>query len=450
MSDDPRKLALMVLNRLKEAGKPLDRVLEEADADSGRLQRRDRALFNTLVHGVLRWQGRLDWIIRYFSNVPFKKIDSRVLNILRLATFQILFLHRVPESAAVNTAVEITKESAPGWVAGFVNGVLRNIARKHVTVSFPDVRQDPISAIAAEKSFPPWMTKRWVERFGENGALQLCDAMNEIPPITIRTNTLKISRNSLIDAIQPGVKACSPTRIAPDGVSIANPGMPIHRFAAFNDGWFQVQDEAAQLVTLLLDPQPGETVLDACAGLGGKTGHIAQLMKNDGMLIALDNDGEKLKRHEVEMQRLGVTNVISCRYDLNTPPDVPRRYHRVLLDAPCSGLGVLRRNPDAKWSTQRRDLKRHPERQLRFLHHLAGSVLPSGVMVYAVCSTEPEETEAVIGEFLKDCPEFGIDKDHGRLPESALAMVNPKGFLYTFPHRDRMDGFFSVRLKRVA
>jgi 16S rRNA (cytosine967-C5)-methyltransferase len=214
---------------------------------------------------------------------------------------------------------------------------------------------------------------------------------------------------------------------------------------------FQVQDEAAQLVTLLLQPQPGETVLDACAGLGGKTGHIAQMMKNRGMLIAMDNNEKKLSRLMSEMHRLKISLVTTRIHDLNIPPDCHSmgKFDRILLDAPCSGLGVLRRNPDAKWHTKEHDLIRQSIRQALFLDNLAHLIKPNGILVYCVCSMEPEENESVVIDFLNRHRNFAIENNRERLPDKARSLFTDKGYLKTFPHLHNMDGFFAVRLKRL-
>jgi 16S rRNA (cytosine967-C5)-methyltransferase len=230
-----------------------------------------------------------------------------------------------------------------------------------------------------------------------------------------------------------------------------NPKRSISDLAAFNNGWFQVQDEAAQLVSLLLNPQPGESVLDACAGLGGKTAHLAQLLRNKGSIIAMDKDEKKLQQLDSEMQRLGVSIVRTTCYDLNLPLDLKLQgnFDRILLDAPCSGLGVLRRNPDIKWKSSETDLKRHAGVQKRFLENLAPLVKLNGILVYAVCSIEPEENEAVITPFLKKHPEFVIDKNLEKLPETLHSMVEPAAGFKTLPLLNHMDGFYFVRLKRI-
>jgi len=448
---DPRRSALQVLNILDKGRKTLDRILDEIQTNDPAFSRRDRSLFYALTYGVLRWRGRLDWIIGHFSRPPIRRIDPKVLNILRLALFQIVFLDKIPDSAAVNTAVEMAKSVAPAWVVRYVNGVLRNAARGYRDIPYPDMDRDPATALAVIHSFPEWLMAKWLHRFGIETTVALCRATNTIPPVTLRVNTLKASREALIKAIGNQVEQTHPTHYTPDGVTLSGLRTAIPHMAEFRKGLFQVQDEAAQLVTLFLNPQPGETVLDACAGLGGKTGHMAQLMRNRGRIIALDSNNRKLSRLDAEMKRLGVSTVETRRVDLSLPPRrLPlSRFDRVLLDAPCSGLGVLRRNPDTKWRIKKTDLKISGQRQALFMENLSRLVKPSGVLVYAVCSMEPEENEAVVKDFLNNHPEFVMDIRGSGLPPGAEAALDERGFLKTFPHRHGMDGFFAARLKRI-
>jgi len=447
---DPRYLALFVLDRLETENQILDLILDDSAVQVEKLSKRDRNLFNELVFGVLRWRGRLDWIIGYFSKTPLKKIKPEVLNILRMGAYQIMYLTRIPDSAAVNTSVELAKSDAPHWVTGFVNGLLRRISREYLSVTLPDPDKNPAAAIAVAKSFPQWLIQRWLDRFGFEETTTLCDAINSIPPITLRTNTLKTTRKRLLERLKPLVESIRETAISLDGIAFRNPKVPIPSMKPFKEGLFQAQDEAAQLVSLLLDPRPGESVLDACAGLGGKTGHLAQLMRNQGTLLATDRDEQKLKKLESEMKRLGVSIVKTCLHDFKKPLNEKHsgRFHRVLLDAPCSGIGVLRRNPDAKWSMTEKDIERNRERQMDLLSAVSGLVLPGGVLVYSVCSTEPEETESVCQEFLNRRTDFTVDTDFGNPPDMIRSLVRSNGYLFTCPHTDRMDGFFIVRFKR--
>ena len=451
MSLDARKIALKILNILDSGQRTLDDILDELSIDEAVAPKRDRALLQALIFGVLRWKGRLDYIISHFSDTRFDKIHPRVLNILRLALFQIIYLDRVPDSAAVNTAVEMTKASGAPWVVGYVNALLRAASRDYQKVIFPVIDDNPIAAMTAQKSFPEWIIRRWLDRYGLKDTAALCDAVNTIPPITIRSNRLKTSLSALKGLLAKEAELIKPTRYSPDGIHFANPKTSISKLHTFENGWFQVQDEAAQLVSLYLNPQPGEMVLDACAGLGGKTGHIAQLMNNKGAIIACDIDDGKLLRLEAEMRRLGVSIVTTVGHDLENRFDPPqlKGFDRVLLDAPCSGIGVMRRNPDIKWQKSKKKLANYKSKQLRLLENLSHLVKPSGILVYAVCSPEPEENEEVIDEFLNKHPDYIFNKKPGGLPRKILSALTARGFFNTYPHFNQMDGFFAARLQRI-
>jgi 16S rRNA (cytosine967-C5)-methyltransferase len=451
MADKARKTSLYILNTLDKGHKTLDNILDDLLPKDTLLSRKDRTFVQALVFGVLRWRGRLDWIIDYFSKTRLDKIDPRVLNILRLGLFQIIYLDRIPASAAVNTSVEMVKSVAAPYVVRFANGLLRSAAREYEHVPFPDLENDPVSALAVKKSHPKWLIKRWLDRFGPKETGQICDAINTIPPITVRCNSLKIHRKKLKIFLEEYVEKVEYTAYAPDGVFFLSPKKSIPEIAAFKDGLFQVQDEAAQLVTLLLNPKPGETVLDACAGLGGKTGHIAQMMNDHGRIIAMDKNKKKLRRMESEMHRLGISIVTTRPHDLNEPfnREDYKKFDRILLDAPCSGLGVLRRNPDAKWRISEPDLFDHQKRQSKFLDNLADLVKPGGVLVYTVCSTEPEENESVIKDFLNKHSEFAIEKSPDGLTFKARSLITEDGYFKTSPHLHNMDGFFSIHMKRI-
>jgi 16S rRNA (cytosine967-C5)-methyltransferase len=448
---DARHTALKVLNTLDREDQTLDAILDAATPNTLHLSRRDRALFNTLTYGVLRWRGRLDYIISHFSSLPLKKIEPGVLNILRLGLFQIIYLDRIPDSATVSTAVELTRRIGAGRATGFVNALLRNAALNHSGVVFPTLKKDPVAFFSAAHSLPAWLARRWLRRYTPETLTALCETVNAIPPITIRTNTLKTNRQQLMLSLTEDVEHIAAAPDAPDGIMLNKLKRPIPDLPAFKNGGFQVQDEAAQLVSLLLDPQPGESVLDACAGRGGKTAHMAQLMRNKGCITAIDRDQKKLQQLDAEMQRLGISMVQAYRHNLNSPLDPKHQDHfdRILLDAPCSGLGVLRRNPDIKWKSNEADLKRHNQIQQQLLEKLAPWIKPGGTIVYAVCSLEPEENEAVIDPFLKKHPQFVIDKNPGKLPETLPPGIQAAHGFKTLPLLGQMDGFYFIRLKRV-
>lgn len=445
---DARTAALAVLSRIGNANITLDQVLDQMVPQVSGLSTRDRALFNQLVYGVLRWRLRLDTVIETFADRPLKKLSPLVLNILRLGLLQILFMDRIPSSAAVNTAVNLARTHRAAKAAGFVNALLRNVLRDPGRFALPDAASAPVDHMALDKSFPHWLVSRWMDRYGTTQTAALCDAMNRVPPLTLRCNFLKNNLAQLIAALDAQAADIQPLHALPGALNLTGPRCPIHEMQAFKDGRFAVQDGAAQLVSLFLFPQPEETILDACAGLGGKTTHIAAMMQNRGCVTALDKVTSKLTRLEHEAHRQGISIIQPHPADLNKPFSMPPHtgFDRILVDAPCTGLGVLRRNPDAKWSFQKKDIARYAERQLRFLENLAPWVKPGGALVFSVCSMEPEENEGVIKRFLKNHSNFVISDPQTIEEKSVHPFLDPDGFLRIYPHNHQMDGFFAARL----
>lgn len=450
---DSRQLALQILNELEKRQVSLDQLIgQRFEQTAPEIDRRDKALCFAIIYGVLRWRAKIDWHIGRMASRPVAKIRPDILNILRMGLFQILFLSRIPDSAAVNTSVEIAKTKASAKTAGFVNAVLRNAVRQKNSLANPAVLKDQLQEIAIAQSCPLWLVRRWHKRFGAEETKLLCNYINQIPPLTLRTNTMKTERDCLIEKFKNAGAAekIIPTRYSSAGLSLYNPRMQVSELPGYKEGLFQVQDEAAQLAAFILDCRKGENVLDACAGLGGKTGHMAQLMTNHGKISAMDHDPEKLKSLCIEMKRIGADIVERCCHDLNKAPDHLKSKHfdRILLDAPCSGLGVIRRNPDMKWAAKEKNLVRQSRRQAIFLGNSAGLLdQPGGVLVYAVCSTEPEETRDVVSAFLKTNPGFEIEPVNDLFP-GLSALTDDMGCLCSIPHRHDMDGFFIARLKK--
>lgn len=446
-----RRTALAILSQIDRGKQTLDAIMTSVYGQIPTMTPRDRALTQTIVYGVLRWRRRLDAFIAHFSKIKLNRIDPIVRTILRMGMFQILFLDRIPDSAAVNTSVELTKAHAPVWVVRFVNGLLRQATRRHAHISIHDTKHSPVDALAIGKSFPSWLIRRWVDRFGLEETTALCDAINTIPGITIRANTLKCDRRQLVEALQPEVDNAIVTSHSKVGLHLNGLKRTIDQMSSFKAGFFQVQDEAAQMITSILNPQAGESILDACAGLGGKTGHMAQTMQNRGSIVAVDNSLIKLDLLEQEMNRLGVTCVTTQHIDWTQPePQLPPlRFDRILLDAPCSGIGVMRRNPDIKWRSEKSNLMRYARRQRLLLSLMAPLLKSGGILVYAVCSFEPEENEYVVNGFLKNHSEFAkegiVQMD---LSETAGGGCKD-GYLRTLPHHHAMDGFFAARLKKI-
>ena len=446
-----RSIAHDILVSLEQTGHTLDSRIEEHQVSIDQLARSDRALVHALVYGVQRWRLRLDWIIDYFSTRPGKKMAPAVQAALRMGLFQLYFMDRIPASAAVNTSVDLIKHRREHWAAGFVNAVLRRAAKRAETsLPLPETQNDSPAALSIRHAFPVWLIQRWLDRFGVEQTKALCHAMNTIPAVTLRTNTLRTTRTELIKVVQPEVAEVYPTPFSPEGVSIHTPKAPITTWPAFKEGWFQVQDEAAQLIGHMLAPEPGQSVWDACAGLGTKTIHLAQLMKNQGHLLASDQRRKKLDRLVADTRRLAIDSVQTIVLDLSqpSPAGFTESFDRILVDAPCSGLGVLQKNPDGKWRVTQEDLKQNGQRQGTILAKAATYLKPGGLLVYSVCSVEPEETIDVIEGFLQMHGDFAITPDRLSAIRGGDRLLTTEGYLCTLPHRHAMDGFFAAALVR--
>ncbi len=450
MKPDPRITSVKILDTLETGRQTLDVIVGTA-LDSRLLpDKRDRALVTALVYGVLRRRLTLDWVIGQLSTTPFDRIEPTVRTILRLGLYQILFMDRIPVYAAVDSAVRLTKTMSVPRLANYVNGVLRAAVRRRESLSYPDQADDPVKWLSVTRSFPEWMVNRWIARLGMSETVRYCDMINRIPSITVRVNTLKTVYARARSALAAAVEKMEDGRFAPAAISFSSPRGAVDDLACFADGWFQVQSESAQLSCLLLDPQPKERILDAFAGLGGKTGYMAQLMNNNGRILAADADGRKLKSLDDEMKRLGVSIAETRRIDWlkNAPGTTLKKFDRVLADCPCSGMGVIRRNPDIKWSADPRQPARHRKNQVRLLSVLADYVRTGGFLVYVVCSTEPEENEQVIDLFLKSHKNFAVDTDLTGTHTAVRQFTDNRGCFKTPVYPHGLDGFFGIRLKK--
>ncbi|HUL01552.1 MAG TPA: 16S rRNA (cytosine(967)-C(5))-methyltransferase RsmB [Nitrospirota bacterium] len=438
-ADKPREKALSIL-RCAEAGTYADALIDKARQI---FDERDSGFILELVYGILRNQTRLDWIIDLFSEQPIAFTDSWTRNILRLGAYQLLFLDRIPISAIVNTATELAKTY--GKKSGYVNGLLRNLDRKRNTITYP-TSEDPIRQLSIMHSHPAWLVRRWVEQFGIEKAESILQKNNRPAPLIIRTNILKATRDELkVSLISEGTEVAE-TPYSPIGLQvISSPGL--HRLSAYKQGWFIIQDQAAQLISMLLSPSPGEMVLDACAAPGGKVTHLAEMMKNRGTLIALEKDSDRLTKIQENSKRLGLTNIIPKLQDASRYQE--GRYDKILIDAPCSGLGILRRHPDGRWTKTENLIMARRRIQERILENCSKLLKPGGALVYATCTTELEENEEVLSVFLAGAgKEFEIEDARSFLPKAAVKFVNEKKFFHTYPLAPEMDGFFGARLKK--
>jgi 16S rRNA (cytosine967-C5)-methyltransferase len=442
----PRAICLEILNQLEKADRHPDRLLSDSFKRYRHLTSLDRGFLTELTYGVLRWRGRLDWSIRHLSKIPLEKIEPETLNILRLGLYQIEFLTRTPASAAVNESVELAKRHRGSGGGGFVNAILRSFLRKKEEIPCPEIEHDPALHLSVVRSHPLWLVRRWIEEMGIEETLNACVFNNTISPLTLRTNTLKLSRKELIGKLgKKGLKVI-PTSFSPEGILLNDPP-PVSELPFLSEGLFIIQDEASQLVTSVLDPKAGERILDACASPGGKTTHIAQRMENKGEVYALDLTRDKLALVEEMCRRLGIKIVKTLKGNATQSLPILEgvTFDRVLADVPCSGFGTLRKNPDLKWRKGEGDIKRLSELQLAILDNLSGFVKKGGVLVYSTCTVFREENEGVVENFLKGHSEFRQESVYGVLPEEYHPFIND-GYLKTFPPKDQMDGFFVAKL----
>jgi 16S rRNA (cytosine967-C5)-methyltransferase len=449
----PRYLAIEILCSWEDRGLPLDQLMEDHIANATLADPRDRQLIMSMVYGVIRWRGYLDWLVEKFSKHPLAKIKNRTLQALRLGIFQLLFLDRVPASAAINETVQALKDmKQPKWVTGYVNGVLRSIDRERRNIPDPqDAGNSDAVPEAALLSHPEWLIKRWKNRYGSAAAITICRQNNRIAPLCLRVNTTLTSAPALLEKLRNKGLPAAAGKFSPLAIKLDAPGA-ITAIPGFADGLFQVQDEAAQLVSMLLGPlQRGKSYLDGCSGLGGKTSHLAQMLAAGSRLVAIEPNTGRIRKLQENLARLRLdTTVTIVEGTLGSLlPDNKETFAGILIDAPCSGLGVLRHHPDIRWNRGPDDLLRYQEKQLDLLKDAAQLVALQGILVYATCSTEPEENDAVIKKFLAAHPGFILSDCRDMLPESAACLVDSQGFFRTLPGQDDLAGFFAARLVKI-
>jgi 16S rRNA (cytosine967-C5)-methyltransferase len=431
-----------VLYRVDSTGAFSTLLLHHALARAG-LRPADAALATEIVQGTLRWQGRVDWTLAGVLRSPLQDLPPRIRAILRMSVYQLLFLSRVPAHAVVHDAVTLARAHGHAGVAALVNAVLRQVATRGERPLPPQ----PLDRIVVEHSHPRWLVERWVARLGADQAVELCRANNTLPPLTVRVNVLLRRPEEVAAQLAAAGVRVRPTVIA-EGLVVDGPAEPRRRLV--EEGVLTVQDVGAMLVTHVLDPQPGETIIDACAAPGGKTTHIAERQADGGRVIACDVHAGRLEVLRNRAQVRGLASIQAVVADARTLGQRwPAAADRVLLDAPCSGLGVVRRRPEIKWRVQPADLPAHAARQLDLLQGACGAVRPGGVLLYSVCTTEPEEGPDVVAQFLRMRPDFAPDPDLP-LPAGVSPGDDPPGTLTLWPHRHGTDGFFIARMRRVA
>jgi 16S rRNA (cytosine967-C5)-methyltransferase len=411
---------------------------------------RDRALAAEIVTGTLRWLRSLDFLVEHFAGRRLAKIDREVLIILRLSLYQLLHLDRVPAAAVVDDAVDLTRAARKPSATGFVNAVLRSVLRQRSKLPLPprptaaDDRSAQLAYLGITHSHPEWLVARWLDRHGFDAAEAWVRFNNATPALTLRVNTLRATVDDAVRALADMGVETERGRYAPEGLVVVE-GNPLrHR----QDGLVVVQDEASQLVPLLVDAHPGERVLDLCASPGGKTLALAAAMRDEGTLVASDVRARRIDLLRDTIHTSGARSVQVLQVGTAGALPFDGAFDRVLVDAPCSGLGTIRRDPDIRWRRQEVDLRTLAARQIELLDRAAVSVRAGGRLVYATCSSEPEENEEVVDAFVAAHPEFTVVDPRPHLPEAVRPLVDDRGLFRTLPFRDGLEAFFAVALRK--
>ncbi|KIL44837.1 16S rRNA (cytosine(967)-C(5))-methyltransferase RsmB [Jeotgalibacillus soli] len=401
----------------------------------------DIGLLTELTYGTIQRKLTLDFYLTPFIK---KKVEGWVRNLLRMSLYQMLYLDRVPERAAIHEAVEIAKKKGHKGISGLVNGVLRSIQRQGVPSL--DTINDPIERLSIETSHPLWLVARWSEQFGLTKTREMCET-NLLPPVqTARVNRTQSSKDEVLRLLaEEGVEA-EESRIIPEGIQIKRGN--IAHTEAFRSGFLTIQDESSMLVAYALDPRPGESVLDMCAAPGGKTTHIAERMNNEGKVLALDLHPHKIKLIQENASRLELTNIEGHALDARKVQErfEPASFDRVLVDAPCSGLGVLRRKPDIKYAKNERDLESLQSIQLSLLSSAVEMLKPGGTLVYSTCTVDKKENHQTVTQFLVKQPQMKLATAES-LPEAIQPLVQEQ-VLQVFPQDFGGDGFFIACFKK--
>lgn len=446
----------------------LDRRLQQFSLSDA-----DRRLVTELVYGCTRRQRTLDAIIDRLGKKNSQSQPKDLRIIFHLGLYQLRYQQRIPVSAAVNTTVELAKANKFAGLSGVVNGVLRQYLRNQTENNItsetrentnktdetdqyllPDGESTPIATrLGILHSFPDWIIATWLDQFGETETTNLAAWMNQTPNLDLRVNPLQTTRDAVQQAFLAAGISSTPLESLPLGLRITDNRAPIPSLPGFEQGWWSVQDASAQLVGYLLNPQPGEVIIDACAAPGGKTIQIAELMGGAGKIWAIDDTPSRLRKLTQNMTRLakpglGASQINSIQIhtgDSRNLPQFTEIADRVLLDAPCSGLGTLHRHADARWRQTPERVQQLAQLQTELINHTSTWVKPNGVLVYATCTLHPSENESIIESFLATHPEWQIE-----LPPPPLnPYTTPSGWLKVLPHHHNMDGFFMVRLKKT-
>ncbi|WP_409341072.1 16S rRNA (cytosine(967)-C(5))-methyltransferase RsmB [Paenibacillus sp. MBLB4367] len=447
-SKSARELAMDVLTRV-EKDKAYSNLLLNQLLQKHKLERHDAGLATELVYGTIQRLNTIDHFLAGFVAKGIHKLEPWVRSLLRLSFYQIYYLQRIPAHAAVNEAVNIAKRKGHQGISGMVNGVLRNVLRQKSTLTIAE-DMEPVRRISLLHSHPEWMVARWIRQFGEAATAQMCAANNEAPHASVRVNRLKRTREEMLEAFAAAGIEAVPSPLAPRGI-IASGGGNLAFTSWYAGGEITIQDESSMLVGEAVAPLPGMRVLDCCAAPGGKTTHLAEKMGDSGTIVACDLHPHKEQLIREQADRLGLSAIQTIVGDAEKLDGTfaAGSFDCILLDAPCSGLGVIRRKPDLKWAKAETDIADICGIQHAILESVHNLLKPGGLLVYSTCTIERSENEEMVERFLASHPEFSLEAfPSGALPVG-LAETGRTGMVQLLPHHYHSDGFFIARLRKA-
>lgn len=440
---DTRRLAVTILDRVFRSDSYANILLDTYFKKYG-YSPQDRALTTELVYGTLRWLGWLNWMLQQTYHGNWFKIPVIIQRIMEIGLYQILFLDKIPDYAVVNEAVKLANEEKGSVWGRVVNGVLRNIIRNPERLIPPSIEEDPVLAISARWSHPRWLVERWINQWGVERTRSLCQANNERPKMSIRINRLKTTREKMLDHLRSAGFNVEPSNLLDEFILIEHGG-ELTTWPLFSEGLFSVQDVSGGLVGRLVDPQPGECIVDLAAAPGGKSTHMAELGNDRVIVVAVDRHMTRIRKMQKNQKRLNLKGILpilsnGCHFAV-------KHADKVLVDAPCSGLGVIRRRGELRWRFRPEKISGLVDLQKSLLSAGASYVKPGGVLVYSTCTVLSEENEQIVDDFLRNQSHFMVE-DARQFVNSTV--VSGNGFIETWTDCHATDGSFAVRFRKVA
>lgn len=442
-----RELSIKILRDIDKKSVKSKEAFEIHTKDYN-IESKDKALLTELVYGVLRKLETIDYIISKHSKIKLKKISPWIINILRIGVYQIVFLKKIPDSAAVNESVKLASKFGHQSSKGFVNAILRAITKLDGVDKLINAIEDDVERSSVKYSFPFWLTNRWSKKYDKEFLISLMESLNKESKIVIRTNTLKVSKSELIKELEFIGYSVREGMYIDEAIIVDNPA-GLLKTKLYRDGLFLLQDESSMFVTKVLNPKKGDKILDVCSAPGGKISHVAQVVCNQAQIIARDVSDFKVRNLKDTFLKLGINCIESEVYDATIlDEDSLGYYDKVIVDAPCSGLGIIRRKPDIKWNRTESDIKGLANIQRDILKNASRYVKKGGYLLYSTCTFEDEENIVRVNEFLEENKEFSLVDFNEELPEKLNFRCETKGFMQLFPNLHDVDGFFIAKFIR--